>query len=111
MPRAMAIVKGTVISAALVCALAYAVDSISVRVRSRHPTATSPYETVTTTRVLAIPEKNNKVEYQIDAQNPEQTVTCVHALFPHDAHAPCWYLKGNIDRPIPMLILPITQLD
>jgi len=107
----MAIVKGAVISAALVCALAYAMDAISVRVRAAHPSATSPYETVTSARVLAIPEKNNKVEYQIDAQNPEQTVTCVHALFSHDGHAPCWYLKRNIDRPIPMLILLKAKLD
>jgi hypothetical protein len=101
----MAGAKIAVISIALVCAIAYAVDSISVRVRGSHPTATSPYEIITTTRVLAIPEKNNKVEYQIDAQNPEQSVTCVHALFPHDSHAPCWYLKRNVDKPIPMLIL------
>jgi hypothetical protein len=111
MSRFLAVAKVVVISAALACALAYAVDSISVRVRAAHPTATSPYETLTTTRVLAIPEKNNKVEYQIDAQNPEQTVTCVHALFPHDAHEPCWYLKRNLDRPIPMLILRKAKLD
>jgi hypothetical protein len=104
MMRAAAIAKGAIISAALAGALVYAVDSISVRVRAAHATATSPYETLTFARVLAIPEKN-KVEYQVDVQNPEQSVTCVHALFPHDAHAPCWYVKRNIDKPIPMAIL------
>jgi hypothetical protein len=104
MAQATALAKGAVIAAALACALAYAVDSISVRVRAAHPTATSPYETLTFARVLAIPEKN-KVEYQLDVQNPEQSVTCVHALFPHDAHAPCWYVKRKIDKPIPLAIL------
>jgi hypothetical protein len=101
MARALTIAKGAVILVALVCALVYAVDSISVRVRAAHATASSPYETITFARVLAIPEKN-KVEYQVDVQNPEQSVTCVHALFPHDGHSPCWYVKRNIDKPIPL---------
>jgi len=42
-----------------------------------------PFETLKALRVLAIPEKNGKTSYEVDAQNPEQTVTCVHSLFPH----------------------------
>ncbi len=51
---------------------------------------------------LAIPEKNGKTEYQVDAQNPEQIVTCVHSLFPHYGYSPCWYVKPRINQPIPM---------
>ena len=53
-------------------------------------------------RVLAIPEKSGKTEYEVDAQNPEQTITCVHALFPHRGYSPCWYVKPRINQPIPM---------
>src|ERR1700746_1916559 len=34
------------------------------------------------TRVLAIAEKNNKVEYQIDSNRPEEDVPLTHSLFP-----------------------------
>jgi len=102
MPRAGALVRGTVIVMALACALAYAADSLSVRRRSMHATATNPYETLSATRVLAIPQKGGKIEYQVDEQNPQQSVVCVHALFPHDGHAPCWYVKPRFGQPIPM---------
>jgi hypothetical protein len=52
--------------------------------------------------VFAIPEKNGKTEYEVDAQNPEQTITCVHSLFPHSGYSPCWYVKPRINQPIPM---------
>jgi hypothetical protein len=70
------------------------------------PRPNDPFETLTRTRVLAIPEKNGKVEFQIDAQKPVETLTCVHSLFPHFGDTPCWYLKPRINNPIPMLILP-----
>jgi hypothetical protein len=38
----------------------------------------------------------------VDAQNPEQTITCVHSLFPHSVYSPCWYVKPRINQPIPM---------
>lgn len=82
--------------------LAYGIDFLSVRWRARHATAIDPYETLTGPRVYAIAEKGNKTEYQIDADNPEQRVTCVHALFPHDGHAPCWQVRRTLREPIPM---------
>jgi len=67
-----------------------------------HPKSADPFESLKTLRVLAIPEKNGKTEYEVDARNPEQTVTCVHSLFPHFSYSPCWYVKPRINQPIPM---------
>jgi hypothetical protein len=82
--------------------LTYVVDSAAVRIRALHPTGARPYETMTVPRVLAIPENGGKTEYQIDQLRPEETVTCVHSLFPHSGYKPCWYVKRSAMRPIPM---------
>ena len=82
--------------------LLYAGDLISLRLRARHPTASNPYETLSAPRVLAISEKGNKTDYQIDAENPTQTITCVHALFPHDGYSTCWQVQRTLHQPIPM---------
>jgi hypothetical protein len=88
----------------LVIAMAavYAGDSISLRLRMRHTTATDPFETLTAPRVLAISEKGNKTEYQIDVESPTQTVTCVHALFPHNGYSTCWQVQRTLHQPVPM---------
>ena len=65
-----------------------------------------PLETFTVPRVYAIAEKSGKVEYELDAQNPEQTITCAHSLFPRARYSPCWYIKPRSQRPIPMAIFP-----
>ena len=80
----------------------YGGDFLYVRVRLLHPKPAEPFETLKALRVLAIPEKNGKTSYEVDAQNPEQTVTCVHSLFPHSGFSPCWYVKPRINQPIPM---------
>ena len=67
-----------------------------------HPKPADPFESHKALRVLAIPEKNGKTEYEVDAQNPEQTVTCVHSLFPHKSYSHCWYVKPKLNQPIPM---------
>jgi hypothetical protein len=94
--------KRVLISVALVLGLIYGGDYLYVRACMLHPTPTVPFESLKTLRVLAIPEKNGKTEYEVDAQNPEQTVTCVHSLFPHQGYSPCWYVKPRVNRPIPM---------
>jgi len=83
-------------------AVLYICDYLSVSVRARHPKPSDPFESLKALRVLAIPEKNGKTEFEVDAQNPEQTVACVHSLFPHSGYWPCWYVKPRINRPIPM---------
>lgn len=89
---------------ALVAALllVYIGDSLWFRVRMFHPKPDDPLESFTGPRVLAIPEKGNKVSYEIDQQQPEQTVTCVHSWFPHAGYRPCWYVKPRLNQPIPM---------
>jgi hypothetical protein len=86
----------------LVLGLLYGGDYLYVRVRMLHPKPGDPFESIKALRVLAIPEKNGKTEFEVDAQNPEQTVTCVHSLFPHRGYSPCWYVKPRINQPIPM---------
>jgi hypothetical protein len=90
------------IAAFAALALVFCGDYLSLRVRMLHPRAADPFESLKTLRVLAIPEKNGKTEYEVDARNPEQTVTCVHSLFPHSGYSPCWYVKPRINQPIPM---------
>lgn len=102
MTLASILAKRILIGVALVLALLYGTDYLYLRVRLLHPKPADPFETLKTLRVLAIPEKNGKTEYEVDAQNPEQTVTCVHSLFPHYGYSPCWYVKPRLNQPIPM---------
>ena len=85
--------------------LFYIGDYLSVRIRMLHPTRSDPFETLTRTRVLAIPQKNGRVEYQIDALKPTESVTCVHSIFPHFGDPPCWRIKPHFNEPIPMQFL------
>jgi hypothetical protein len=97
-PRTLA--KRILVTLAL--ALVYCGDYLWFRVRMTHPKPADPLESMKSLRVLAIPEKGGKTSYEIDQQNPEQTVTCVHSLFPHAGYSPCWYVKPRLNRPIPM---------
>jgi len=94
--------KRILVASVSLVALAYFGDYLSVRIRMMHPKPADPFESLKGLRVLAIPEKNGKTEYEVDARNPEQTVTCVHSLFPHFGYSPCWYVKPRINQPIPM---------
>jgi len=94
--------KRILIAVLAALALVFCGDYLFIRVRMLHPKPTDPFESLKTLRVLAIPEKNGKTEYEVDSQNPEQTVTCVHSLFPHAGYSPCWYVKPRINQPIPM---------
>jgi hypothetical protein len=94
--------KRVPIGVVIALGLLYAGDYAYVRFRMLHPKPADPFESIKTLRVLAIPEKNGKTEYEVDALNPEQTVICVHSLFPHSGYSPCWYVKPRINQPIPM---------
>src|SRR6266851_5753864 len=63
------------------------------------------FDSVQMERLYAIALKNGRTEYQLDARQPEVTVPCVRALFPHLGYSPCWYLRRNSQKPIPMVIL------
>jgi hypothetical protein len=79
---------------------AYAVDYLVLRIRMLHASPSAPFESVTRTRVLAIPQKSGTIDYQIDQLQPVESVTCVHTLFPHYGRQPCWYLKPRVNQPI-----------
>ena len=94
--------KRILVGAIVTVGVLYLGDYLFVRVRMLHAKPADPFETLKSLRVLAIPEKNGKTEYEVDTQNPEQTVTCVHSILPHYGYSPCWYVKPRINQPIPM---------
>src|SRR6266851_2768843 len=69
----LVLAKRSFIAAVSALAILYVGDCLSVRLRRIHPKPADPFESLTAPRVLAIQEKNGKIEYQIDARNPEQT--------------------------------------
>jgi hypothetical protein len=99
-PRILA--KRVLVVVVAAFALVYCGDYLWFRARMIDPKLGDPLETLTAARVLAIPEKGNKTSYEIDQQYPEQTITCVHSLFPRSGYSPCWYVKPRINQPIPM---------
>jgi hypothetical protein len=101
-PAVLKILQRLSLGAAVAVLVTYGGDFVYLRVRMRHPTPTDPFETLTAPRLLAIPEKGNKTEYEIDVDNPAQTVTCAHSLFPQAGYAPCWQVKRALHQPIPM---------
>jgi hypothetical protein len=100
--RIRVLLKRALLSLVACAVLIYAADSIYFRGRMIHPQPADPLETFTAPRLYAIGEKGGKVDYEIDAQNPEQTFVCAHSWFPHAGYSPCWYLKTKSQQPIPM---------
>jgi len=82
--------------------LVYLGDFLWFQFRAHYPAAGPTASSVHRVRLLAIQLKNNKVEYQIDAQKPEEDLPCVRSLFPHGGIRPCWYVIRRAKDPIPM---------
>ena len=104
MARPLAIVKRVLIAAVLAALLLYLGDTLSVRLRNIHPRPSDPFESLTGPRILAIPENSGKIAYEPDIQQPTQTITCVHALFSHSGFSPCWYVRKQMQQPVPMVV-------
>ena len=102
MAQASLIVKRGGGAVIVLLVLVYAGDDIRVRWKMAHPKSGDAFGTVQMERLYAIPQKNGKVEYEFDALQPEVTTPCVHSLFPHMGDTPCWYLRRNSQKPIPM---------
>lgn len=102
MAQAFLIAQRAVLALILLVALVYAGDYLMVRWKMAHPKTGDAFGTVKMERLLAIPLKDGKTEYELDAQQPEVITPCVHALFPHMGDSPCWYLQRNSQKPIPM---------
>ncbi len=73
----------------------YVGDYVSVRYRI--PGNREQFGTVRVRRYYAIPEKNNRIEFNFD--KPENQ-TCIQSLFPHMGCTPCWYLRRHTQQRI-----------
>jgi hypothetical protein len=84
--HAFLLLRRLLIGALAMLAILYVGDDLSVRHRMAHRKNGNPLEEVT--YYYATMLKNGRVEVFYD--QPE-TEVCVHALFPHLGHRPCWY--------------------
>jgi hypothetical protein len=89
--------------------MVYAADYAALRLRAAYPRFGSAYDSVQVERLYAIPLKNGRIEYELDARQPEVTVICVRAIFPHQGYPPCWYVRRNSQKPIPMMVMIPTM--
>ena len=106
MRRLPSIFKRTIIGVLIAVVAAFIVDYVVLRAKVMFPKLGAATGTVQMTRLYAIAQKNGRVEYELDANQPEVTMPCVHSLFPHMGNSPCWYLRQNATKPIPVVILP-----
>jgi len=97
--------RRTLVWGVALVAIVYAGDYAVVRLRAAYPRLGLAFDSVQMEQLYAITLKNGRTEYQLDARQPEVTVSCVRALFPHLGYSPCWYLRRNSQKPIPMVIL------
>jgi hypothetical protein len=101
--------KRALAGAVLLLGLVYAGDYLLLRYRVAYPKAGDAFGSVVMERLYAIPQKNGATEYEFDARRPEVNTPCVHSLFPHFGLSPCWHLKRNSQKPIPMVIMPLER--
>jgi hypothetical protein len=106
MSRLSKLFKRAVKGVLIVVAVAFVLDYMVLRAKMMFPKLGAATGTVQMTRLYAIAQKNGRVEYELDANQPEVTMPCVHSLFPHLGSRPCWYLQQNATKPIPVLIFP-----
>lgn len=85
------IAAGIVIAFAVV----YAADAVWVALRTTD--GRLPTRSIQVHLMLAVPQKNNRVEFI-----PGGTVTqaCVSSLFPHSGLEPCWYVERHTRREV-----------
>jgi hypothetical protein len=74
---------------AATCVATFAGDWIAFKLQG------SPQSTVTVSRTLVVPLKNNKVEYDYVGTFDEP---CSISLFPQGDLAPCWQLRRNTNQ-------------
>jgi hypothetical protein len=89
----------------MMLALTYGFDYASVRRRMSAQKQGDPFDTISYPHLLAIPVKGNKVDYELDANTPIETESCVHSIFPHYGYTPCWYVLQRSKSPTPMTIV------
>lgn len=87
---------------AIALASLYLVDAAWFYLRRSYPGVGMASGSVRRVRLLAIPDKGNKTEYEVDALQPEEDVPCAHSIFSHGGEGPCWYVVRHAKDPIPM---------
>lgn len=105
MPPLASIAKRVLLSAVALAAILYVGDYAALRLRAAFPRLGPAFDAVEMDRLYAIPLKNGATEYELDARQPKETLKCVRSFFPHLGYSPCWYLRQNSQKPIPMVIL------
>jgi hypothetical protein len=109
MTRPADIVKWALVGTVVLLALVYAGDLLWLRYRMAYAKNDAAFGAVLMDRLYAIPQKNGKIDYEFDAQQPQVTVPCVRSLLPHLGYSPCWYLQRNSQKPIPMVLMPFVR--
>jgi len=99
------LLKRLVLTLLALLAAAYLYDYTSVRIRMSAQKQGDPFDVVTYPHLLAIPQKGNKVDYELDAQTPMVSDPCVHSLFPHFGYTPCWIVRRRAQVPTAMTIV------
>lgn len=81
----------------ILVAVVYAADYLAARYQI--PKSHQLYSTIKVQPYYAVRLKDNKTEfYFLDPQ----TEVCIHSLFPHFGHRPCWYVSRNTQKRINM---------
>lgn len=91
--RLQRIFIGTILGVIAAAALAYGLDYAVFRIRAARQR--NAYGSVTVNHYYAVLQKNGKTQFIFD---PPQSLTCVHALFPHEGWLPCWYLSRHPEQ-------------
>jgi hypothetical protein len=78
---------------AMVAGLGFAGDYAIFRLRVAE--GWTPYGSVTVLHYDAVPQKNGKTQFIFD---PPAEEICIHAIFPHAGHPPCWYLSRHTQQ-------------
>ncbi len=94
MRRTLRAVGWLLLASLVTLALMYVVDDLSLRYRTSLG-GDGPLQEVTFYYSTML--KNGRVEV---FYGQPQTEVCVHALFPHHGHSPCWYVVRHTVRRI-----------
>jgi len=87
-------VKRLILIVVVLCAVFYAADFVSLRVRIPRRDALG---SVTVHTYYAVKLKNGRTEYD---DGGDQVVSCSNSLFPQMGVGPCWYARRHPEKRI-----------
>ena len=82
--------KRLLLVAVVSVAAVYVADDLFLRLRMAYPSLGAALDVATVYDAATM--KNGRVELYY---NQPQTEVCVHSIFPHLGHAPCWYVARS----------------